>query len=108
MPAHLDKTKTKEEAAVVSFPSDGSLIAAVFFGRKSTADTATRPSALLLSKSKSNDFVVVDFEFYLLRPELRYSASNSFIAVQCGTKRSTVYRNRVSNSIFSIVDFYLI
>ena len=101
MPAHLDKTKTKEEAAVVSFPSDGSLIAAVFFGRKSTADTATRPSALLLSKSKSNDFVVVDFEFYLLRPELRYS----FIAVQCGTKRSTIYRNRVSNSIFSIVDF---
>ena len=71
MPAHLDKTKTKEEAAVVSFPSDGSLIAAVFFGRKSTADTATRPSALLLSKSKSNNFVVVDFEFYLLRSELQ-------------------------------------
>jgi hypothetical protein len=101
-------------------PPDGSLIAAVFFERKSTADTASRPSALLLSKTKSNDFVVVDFEFYLLRPELQprrpfhcvYLADwrarcqqwpsrlcHSFIPVQSGTNRSTIHRNRVSNSI---------
>jgi len=140
LPAHRSLCPTRRRRrrwqSCRPFPPDGSLIAAVFFERKSTADTASRPSALLRSKSKSNDFVVVDFEFYLLRPELQprralhcvyladwrarcqqwqskrvdlnYSPQStskssrlchSFILVQCGTKRSTIHRNRVNNSI---------
>jgi hypothetical protein len=109
LPAHRSLCPTRRRRRRLQscrpFPPDGSLIAAVFFERKSTADTASRPSALLRSKSKSNDFVVVDFEFYLLRPELQ--PQRPLHCVYLADWRARCYQTN-QLELFAAVDFKVV